>query len=85
MVVLIIGTLIFNSILESRSLKLEERNSRTEYNNNQYKIQQKEIEDQKNFIAEQQRIESERIEKRKLTINDRLSEIKIYLLLRVPI
>jgi hypothetical protein len=37
MVVLIIGTLIFNSILESRSLKLEERNSRTEYNNNQYK------------------------------------------------
>jgi hypothetical protein len=27
MVVLIIGTLIFNSILESRSLKLEERNS----------------------------------------------------------
>jgi hypothetical protein len=77
MVVLIIGTLIFNSILESRSLKLEERNNRTEYNNNQYKIQQKEIEDQKNFIAEQQRIESERIEKeRKLTINDRLSEIK---------
>jgi hypothetical protein len=85
MVVLIIGTLIFNSILESRSLKLEERNSRTEYNNNQYKIQQKEIEDQKNFIAEQKRIESERIEKRKLTINDRLSEIKIYLPLRVPI
>jgi hypothetical protein len=43
MVVLIIGTLIFNSILESRSLKLEERNSRTEYNNNQYKIQQKKL------------------------------------------
>jgi hypothetical protein len=42
MVVLIIGTLIFNSILE-RSLKLEERNSRTEYNNNQYKIQQKKL------------------------------------------
>ncbi|PKH68990.1 hypothetical protein CXF59_01570 [Flavobacterium sp. ALD4] len=77
MVVLIIGTLIFNSILESRSLKLKERNNRTEYNNNQYKIQQKEIEDQKSFIAEQQRIELERIEKeRKLTINDRLSEIK---------
>jgi hypothetical protein len=63
MVVLIIGTLIFNSILESRSLKLEERNSRTEYNNNQYKIQQKR-KDQKNFIAEQKRIESERIEKK---------------------
>jgi hypothetical protein len=42
MVVLIIGTLIFNSILESRSLKLEERNSRTEYNNN-HKIQQKKL------------------------------------------
>jgi hypothetical protein len=40
MVVLIIGTLIFNSILESRSLKLEERNSRTEYNN-QYKYSKK--------------------------------------------
>jgi hypothetical protein len=52
MVVLIIGTLIFNSILESRSLKLEERNSRTEYNNNQYKIQQKKLRI-KNFIAEQ--------------------------------
>jgi hypothetical protein len=81
MVVLIIGTLIFNSILESRSLKLEERNSRTEYNNNQYTAKKKlRI---KELYCWTKRIESERIEKeRKLTINDRLSEIK-KLLLRV--
>lgn len=77
MLVLIIGTLIFNTILESRTLKLEERNNQTEYNNHQYKIQEKEIEDQKNFIAEQEKIESERIGKeRKLAINNRLSSIK---------
>jgi hypothetical protein len=45
---LIIGTLIFNTILESRTLKLEE-NNQTEYNS---KIQEQEIEDQKNFIAD---------------------------------
>jgi hypothetical protein len=77
MLVLVIGTLIFNTVLESRTLKLEERNNQTEYNNHQYKIQEKEIEDQKKFIAEQQKIESERIGKeRKLAINNRLSEIK---------
>jgi hypothetical protein len=77
MLVLVIGTLIFNTVLERRTLKLEVRNNQTEYNNHQYKIQQKEIEDQKNFIAEQEKIESERIGKeRKLAINNRLSVIK---------
>jgi hypothetical protein len=61
--VLIIGTLIFNTILESRTLKLEERNNQTEYNNKQYKIQEQEIEDQKNFIAEREKIELERVGK----------------------
>lgn len=75
--VLIIGTLIFNTILENRTLKLEERNNQTEYNNKQYKIQEQEIEDQKNFIAEREKIELERVGKeRKLAINSRLLDIK---------
>jgi cytochrome c biogenesis factor len=75
--VLSIGTVIFNTILESRTLKLEEQNNKTEYNNHQYKIQEKEIQDQKQFIAEQEKLEAERIGKeRKLTISNRLLEIK---------
>jgi hypothetical protein len=76
-VVLSIGTLIFNTILEGRTLKLEQRNNQTEYNNRQYKIQEKEIQDQKKFIAEQNKLEAARILKeRKQVINNRLLEIK---------
>jgi hypothetical protein len=76
-VVLSIGTLIFNTILEGRTLKLEQRNNQTEYNNRQYKIQEKEIQDQKKFIADQNKLEAARILKeRKQVINNRLLEIK---------
>jgi hypothetical protein len=70
--------LIFNSILESGSLKLERKKQiRTEYNNNQYKIQQKKLRIKRTFAG--QRIESEKL-KKKITINDELSGLKIYLL-----
>ncbi|WP_413998019.1 GYF domain-containing protein [Flavobacterium sp. W1B] len=75
--VLIIGTLIFNVAQENRRADLEQKNSVTEKDNQQYLLQQKEIEEQKQQLAEQERIEAERITReRKETITSRLSEIK---------
>jgi len=75
--VLVVGTLIFNFFEEGRSAELQQKNNITERNNLQFQLQEKEIEEQKNRIIEQEKQEFERVLKeRKQTLNDRLFEIK---------
>lgn len=75
--ILVVGTLIFNYFEEGRSAELEQKNSITEKNNLQFQLQEKEIEEQKNRIIEQEKQEFERVLKeRKQTLNNRLFEIK---------
>ncbi|MBG6111667.1 hypothetical protein IWX84_002554 [Flavobacterium sp. CG_9.10] len=77
LLVLIIGTVSFKIFDENRSSDLEQKNNITEKNNQQFQLQEKKIEEQKNLIAEQERIETDRIKKeRKETLSNRLSEIK---------
>lgn len=61
--VLSIGTFFLNNYQDKRRNDLEEKNSLTEKNNQQYQLQQKEIEEQKNLLAEQEKLEAERITK----------------------
>jgi hypothetical protein len=76
-VVLTIGTVIFNVLQENRRAEFEAKNNKTERNNQQFKLQQAEIEEQKNLIAEQKLRDAERIKKeRKLKINAKLVEIQ---------
>ena len=75
--ILIIGTFIFNIVRENRRADLELKNRITEKDNQQYLIQQKEIEQQKKLLAEQEQIEAERIAiEKKETITNRLLEIQ---------
>jgi cell division protein FtsB len=74
---LTIGTVIFNVLQENRRAEFEAKNNKTERNNQQFKLQQAEIEEQKNLIAEQELRDAERIKKeRKLEINAKLVEIQ---------
>ena len=74
--VIAIGTIIFNTLQDDRSRELEMKNHKTEVENYQYELQQKEIEEQKIIVAEQQKKEAERvILERKQTISKRLLEI----------
>jgi hypothetical protein len=74
---LIIGVLITDYLQANRETDFEQKNSLTEKNNQQYKLQQIEIQEQKNRIAEQENLEMERAAKEeKLAINKRISEIK---------
>jgi hypothetical protein len=75
--VLSIGTFIFNSYQENRRTDLDKKNNLTEKNNQQYQLQQKEIEEQKILLAEQEKAEAERIAKeRKQAVNILLLENK---------
>jgi hypothetical protein len=76
-VLLFIGTFIFNTYQENRDSLLEKRNHKTDIENNQYVIQQKQIEEQKIALAEQERLEAERLNnEKKQTDNNRLIEIQ---------
>jgi hypothetical protein len=75
--VLVIGLLITNNLQENRKTDLQQKNNLTEKNNQQYQLQQKEIQEQKDHIAEQERLELERAAKEeKQVINNRILEIK---------
>ncbi|MFE3847848.1 GYF domain-containing protein [Flavobacterium sp. LB3P45] len=79
--VLIIGTISFNLFEENRKNVLEQKNKITERNNQQFLIQQREIEEQKIRIAEQERKELERLTtERKQQLSSRLLEIQKQLL-----
>lgn len=79
--VLIIGTLIFNNYQDNRTLELEQKNNQTEFQNQQIEQKQKETDEQKIQIAIQEKIESERLSNQKKdSINNRILEIKKILL-----
>ncbi len=75
--ILAIGTTIFNTLQDSRSRELKIKNHKTEIENQQFILQQKEIEEQKMIIAEQDRKEAEsQLKERKITVNNRIAEIQ---------
>jgi len=63
--VLIIGTFILNTFQENSRDALDQKNKTTERENEQFTVQQKEIEEQKTIIAAQERLEKERVAKEK--------------------
>ncbi|MFV5695942.1 DUF4339 domain-containing protein [Flavobacterium sp. LB3P122] len=74
---LIIGTLIFNTYQENRSLEFEQKNHQTEFQNQQIELQQKQTDEEKIQLAIQEKIESDRLSKEKKdSINYRILEIK---------
>ncbi|MFQ3174235.1 MAG: hypothetical protein ACI9WT_000924 [Flavobacterium sp.] len=75
--VLVMGVIITDYLQANRKTDFEQKNSLTEKNNQQYKLQQIEIQEQKNRVAEQESLEMERAAKEeKLAINNRILEIK---------
>jgi peptidoglycan hydrolase CwlO-like protein len=76
-VLLIIGTLIFNTYQENRSLDFEQKNRQTEFNNLQMEQQQKEADEQKMQAIIQEQIDAEKsARERKDSLNNRILEIK---------
>lgn len=75
--ILAIGTTVFNTLQDSRSRELKIKNHKTEVENQQFILQQKEIEEQKKIVAEQEKKEAERLlNERKITVNNRIAEIQ---------
>ncbi|KDN55592.1 GYF domain-containing protein [Flavobacterium seoulense] len=75
---LIIGSVILTIIQEKRRLDFEEKNDKTERENLQFELQEKEIQQQKQLLIEQQKQEAERITKeRRAAINAKLSENQV--------
>lgn len=75
--ILVIGTTIFNTLQDSRRRELEIKNHKTDIENEQYRIQQIQIEEQKKILAEQEKKEAERIIKeRKVFVDKRINEIQ---------
>lgn len=75
--VLVIFTIIFNVIDQNRSDELEAKNKKTEIENQQFILQQKQIEDQKRQLIEKDSIEKQRLtDGRKQSIQNRLVEIQ---------
>jgi hypothetical protein len=75
--ILVILLLVTNHLQENRKASLEQKNSLTEKNNHQYQLQQKEIQEQKNGIAEQERLELQRTAQlEKQTINNLILDVK---------
>ncbi|MFV5689508.1 DUF4339 domain-containing protein [Flavobacterium sp. ZT3R25] len=76
-ITLIIGTLIFNTYQENRSLEFDQKNHQTEFQNQQIELQQKQTDEEKIQIAIQEKIDSDRLSKQKKdSVNYRISEIK---------
>ncbi|HTG66539.1 MAG TPA: GYF domain-containing protein [Flavobacterium sp.] len=77
-VLLIIGSFVLTILEENRKVELEQKNFKTEKENRQFQLQEKEIQQQKQQLVEQEKLESERITKeRKAAINTKLSENQI--------
>lgn len=75
--ILAIGTTIFNTLQDSRSRELKIKNYKTEVENRRFILQQKEIEEQKKIVAEQEKKETERLlQERKITVDNRIIEIQ---------
>ena len=75
--ILAVVTTVFNALQNSRSRELEQKNHKTEIENRQFVLQQKEIEEQKIIVAEHEKKEAERILKeRKISVTNRITEIK---------
>ncbi len=75
--ILCLGIIIFNNLEDSRRRELEIKNHKTDIENRQYVLQQKEIEEQKILLEEQERKEAERaLAEKKDSITNRKSEIK---------
>jgi hypothetical protein len=75
--ILAIGTTVFNTLQDSRSRELKIKNHKTEVENQQFILQQKEIEEQKKIVAEQEKKEAERLlNERKITVANRIAEIQ---------
>lgn len=74
---LAVGTMVFNTLQDSRRRELEIKNHKTEVDNYQYILQQKEIEEQKKIVEEQEKKEAERLLKeRKLFVEKRTTEVQ---------
>lgn len=74
---LLIFTYFFNTLQENRDRELKQKNHKTEVENHQYELQQKEIENQKIIEAEAEKAAAERMNKeKKQTFANRISEIQ---------
>jgi hypothetical protein len=75
--VLITATIVFNTFQENRSRELKLKNHKTEVENYQYQLQQKEIEEQKIIVAQEEKAAAERLAKgRKEAANNRVLVIQ---------
>jgi hypothetical protein len=75
--VLLVFTYFFNNLQEERSRELKQKNHKTEVENHNYELQQKEIENQKIIEAEAEKAAAARMtEEKKLTFNNRILEIQ---------
>jgi len=71
------ATFVFNTMQNNRSRELKLKNHKTEVENYQYQLQQKEIEEQKIIVAVEEKAAAERILKgRKEAVNNRLLVIQ---------
>lgn len=76
--IVIIGSFALSIFEEKRKEELEEINHKTEIENRQFLLKEKELQEQKKQAEEQERAEAERIAKeRKKSISKRLDEIQI--------
>jgi hypothetical protein len=74
---LIIATIVFKSVQENRSRELKLKNHKTEVENYQYQLQQKELEEQKILAEEEEKAAAERMMRgRQETASRRVSEIQ---------
>jgi uncharacterized membrane protein YdfJ with MMPL/SSD domain len=60
-----IGTIVFNTLRENKSRELDLKNHKTEVENYQYELQRKEMEEQKILMVVQEKIETERTARQK--------------------
>ena len=75
--VLLVFTCFFNNLQEERSRELKQKNHKTEVENYQYVLQQKEIENQKIIEAEAEKAAAARMtEEKKQTFSNRILEIQ---------
>ena len=73
---LAVGTIVFKTLQDERSRELKLKNHKTEVENYQYELQQKEIEEQKIIVAAAEKAAAERaVQEQKKAISDRLLEI----------
>lgn len=75
--VLLVFTYFFNNLQEERSRELKQKNHKTEVENRNYELQQKEIENQKIIEAEAAKAAAARMtEEKKQTFSNRILEIQ---------